>query len=219
MQADAPVEPEASTWRAVVDVARAERACVYCGLRGDVGGRLVAVAAVRALLRSQRGMEGEELHETYANLCMSVAAFTDLAEEAAGPAADEMPPAYDNFVACSCCDHWIKRRTGRAHFLFPLQALKLHLLCLPVVAGKTKDARVVQRLAAALACTPADAPPNFFRAAFSPAELALCAQLAAGPLGSVTETVATFVHEENAHSPFLRCAKLSEVVRGARGAR
>lgn len=202
-----------NTWRAIVDVACPERACVYCGQAGDVGGRLVEVAAVRALLRSQHGMAGEELHSTYANLCMCATAYTDVAEAAADVDA-VAPLAYDHFGACSCCAHWIKRRAGRPHFMFPLQALKLHLLCLPVVAGKTMDARVAQRLSAALACD-----SNFFRAAFSSAELAVCAQIAEAPLSSVTSIVALFVHEQNARSPFLRCAKLCEIVRGATSAR
>ena len=202
-----------STWGAIVDVVCPDRACVYCGQVGDVGGRLVGGAAVRALLRLQNGMAGEELHNTYANLCMCTTACTDVAEAAAD--ADAVAPlTYDQFGACSCCAHWIKRRAGRPNFLFPLQALKLHLMCLPVLAGKTMDARVTQRLSAALACH-----SNFFRAAFSPAELEVCVQIAEAPLSSVTSIVARFVHQENARSPFLRCAKLSEIVRGATSAR
>jgi len=165
---------------------------------------------VRGMISAQPDMQNEQLHATYRNLCDSVAAFTDIFETAD----DSVELLYDCFMTCLCCHHFVTRRIGRSNFMFPLQILKLHLLCLPVLKGKTFDARVAQRLAAALSAS--TGPSNFFRSAFTPAELELCERLANANLSVVTSTVATFVFDQNARSPFLPCAKLTELVRGSK---
>ena len=195
-----------STWRAIIDAEAERRACVFCGVLAEGVLRTTAVDDVLALLGAQDELLGDEpLHCTYRNLCRSTLA--------AGALAEEPGPQHERLGVCACCAHWIGKRAGNRNFLLPLQALQLHLRSMPFVDGKPLDTRVVHRLCAALGRLDGGLS-NFFRAAFSAAELAACARVAAAPVALVTPTLAAFMWAENAHAPFLRDARLTELVRG-----
>ena len=198
-----------STWRAIIDAEAERRACVFCGVLAEGVLKVAAVDEVLALLGAQgEFLGGDALHCTYRNLCLSALAASALAAARTGPS-----PQHDRFGTCACCAHWVGKRVARPNFLFPMQALQFHLQSMPFVDGKQLDTRVVHRLCAALGRADGG-QSNFFRAAFSDAELAACAGVAAAPVALVTPTLAAFMWAENARAPFLRDARLSELVRG-----
>lgn len=197
-----------NTWRAIIDPDAARRACVFCGGLAEGVLKAASVDEVFALLAAQdEHLGGDALHCTYQNLCLSTLAASALAAGRTGPS-----PLHDKFAVCSCCAHWVAKRVGRPNFLFPLQALQYHLQSMPFIDGKQLDTRVVHRLSVTLGRA-VGGKSNFFRAAFSEAELAACAAVAAVPIAAVTPTLAAFMWTENARAPFLRDARLTELVR------
>lgn len=197
-----------TTWRCLIDasVEQDQRACLFCG--SCVGGvhKTISVEEVFALLGTQRAqLERDVLHCTYRNLCMATLASCAIEEEPG--------PMHEKFTACACCQHWVGKRATRPHFLFPLQALRYHLRSMPkLVGGKQLDTRIVHRMSIEL-CRTTGGLSNFFRSVMSTAELAVCAQIAAGTISDVTRIVAAALYEQNARAPFMRDSRLTVLIR------
>lgn len=192
-----------TNWRALVDptLEAVKRSCIFCG--GVPGGvyKTVSVDDVHALLDVQdKHLRCETMHCTYHNLCMSLSA---------------MPVAgvglmQERFVACSCCHHWVAKRSKSSSFFFPLQALRYHLHSMPYIDGKQLDTRVIHRLSTALVTGHS---ANFFNTLLSDDERAVCRQIAAAKVPDVTPLVAAHIHAQNANAIFMRNARLTELVR------
>lgn len=199
-----------TTWRAIIDVTSdaSHRCCVFCGGGSGSVHKTVSVDEIYELLDGQRALATDGLYCVYQNLCMSV-----LAVPGARPG-----PMYEKFAACACCHHWVNKRETLPRFLFPLQALQLHFRSMPYKDGKQLDTRVVHRMSTALSST-MSGRCNFFRSAFSEAELVLCARIAEGTVSNVTPYVAAFIYEQNARAPFLLDARLTTLVREGESAR
>jgi len=174
-----------------------------CGLLvGDVY-KNIPIQDVQCILDQQQALL--KMHPTYcvySNLCQSaLSVSTNSAEKT-----DEL------FYCCSCCHHWSIKRMGSSTFLFPLQALVLHLQSMPSVHGKQLDTRVVFRLSIAL-CKQNTLHSNFFSTLFSVDELLLFAQIAAGSVSDVTRLVSSYIYQNNGRPLFFSDARITECIR------
>lgn len=193
------------TWQAIVDtrLEPPKRACVMCGvLVGDVY-KNIQIQEVQLVLDQQQALL--KLHPThcvYSNLCQSALSVSTSSAEKI----DEL------FYSCSCCHHWSIKRISRSTFIFPLQALVLHLQSMPSVHGKQLDTRVVFRLSIAL-CQNNNLHSNFFRTLFSVDELLLFEQIAAGSVSDVTRLVSAYIYKNNGRPLFFSDARITECIR------
>jgi len=169
-----------------------------CGVLVPHVYKTLAIEQVQRVLELQRPLLlHDPLHCVHANLCA---------------AALEVGGADDLFHCCSCCHHWTCKRMAGARFLFPLQALKLHLQSMPFIEGKQLDTRVIFRLSVTLS-RPNETPRNYMAGLFSESERRLFALIASGTVCDVTRRVAAAAYLDNASPLFMPNARLTEMVR------
>jgi hypothetical protein len=171
-----------------------------------------AVHDVIAIVEQQRAQTPEPVNTCMANVLLS--AFlrfeTTDCDTHADTHADLDEPVV---VTCMCCYHWVSRRQYSEFVRMPLQNLFWYVKSLDFRKRRNYDARIMHRMARAV-CAPGP-PANYYATLFSPAELAVLREAAAGPVTEFHNVLARHYYAANGEPLFLPNADVTDAVRSA----